>query len=148
MKKLFLVLFLALALAGFSQTASSPQSFGYNGGTISTSSLDTVSGDVSYYYFRFDRPVNAYSIQAHVKSMITGDSTIAILQGSNFLGNWTAIDTLNIPDSVTTFVAPVRLTGTTAPYAIYRMAIPDTDKWGGVETALKGGQLYFYIYYY
>ena len=141
MKKIFLILAL-LGMALFTNAQVVTDVFDYGHAAIITDTLDSTRyvSDVSYTYFSFKNNVSAYAIQAIVADTFEDDSTIAILQGSNYLGEWTAIDTLDLPNAQATFTTPKVIIGTTAPYGVYRFAIP-TD-------SLNDGKIQFLIHYY
>ena len=131
MKKILVLILVCLSLAGFSQLN---QVFkpGY---TLSTGALDSlVSGDTSFS-FVFKNPVSAYCIQISPADTLIGNTPTAQLYGSNWTSEWTPIgDTLVLDTMVGTFTTGKVWTGTTFPYAIGKIVIPDSSITRGALT--------------
>ena len=134
MKKILLFIIVLISAYSYSQTINEIKS---PGGSITSTALDSVAGDNTYLYFGLRNPIlESWSMQFTVVTTIATDSTVAILEGSNWLGNWTQIDTLDLPNAQATFTTPKVITGTTLPYAVYRWRIPDDSLTNGVVRLL------------
>ena len=143
MKKLFIIILFFMSVISFGQTIEcNPNRIT----TLGSPTLDTVAGDAAIVYFRFTAPVHYYSVQIYVKDTIEGVSSGARLEGTNYVQAtaWNTVvtvptvagDTLIMTKDVANFATPRIWTGTTFPYAVGRVRIPDYSITEGSVTIL------------
>jgi len=142
MKKILLILCMFTVYASAQTVECKPNRIT----TIGSPTLDTVAGDDAIVYFRFTDPVHYFSVQIYVKDTIEGLATGARLEGTNYnqATAWNTVvtvptvagDTLIMTKDVATFTTPRIWTGTTFPYALGRVRIPDKGITEGAVTIL------------